>query len=371
MPSQTRGLIEGQIQSGNTLISLAKKDRSPATWPHFSHPNHSAVVASGLRSLYQLRKILIAHKPDIVHITGIWIPIHQLWALEVSRAKIPYVVSIHGNLSPLGTIVRFGGKKQYPFHAWRKKIWHQVADRYLLKYAAGAFVHSRYEAEILKGFGVKNISVVPAGIEPKSVESKNFGTRELHRPITFLHLGRLDIYHKGLDLICDALKKLSVLGQKKSFKVIFVGPTVGDSQKKLEEASASLGKGILEIRNAIWGNAKEDLWNEVDYFFNVYRFAGMALAPAEALARGIPLIASREGNFGDWLHDRKMGFTVPLDSHAICNQIMSILDISNREYQLISRNALSFSKLYTWERIAQETVSNYRKHLLAAQSTLT
>lgn len=363
VPYQTRCLIEGQIKAGGTLLSLALNGNSPEAYPGLLHPHHTCVVTSGMKSVFQLREILKAHKPDIVHITGLWIPIHQLWAIEVLRAKIPYVVSTHGNLSPLGRSVRFGGKTTTGFHIWRKNFWHWSADRHLLAHAVSTFVHSTYEAEIIDSLGVKNISIVPIGNNNEFEGSAKVRPRELHEPITFLHLGRLDLYHKGLDLICEALQQLSSLGHRKNLRVIFVGPTVGDSKRKLEEFAASLEEGTLEIRNAVWGEDKEILWNEVDYFFNLYRFAGMALSPSEALARGIPLVASREGNFGDWVNDRKMGFIAPLTSPEISNLILSILNISNYQYKQLSQNTLNFSHFYTWERVAQETLSIYKNDL--------
>ena len=360
VPYQTRRLAAAQAKLGEEIgvISLPGKDLD---FLRIISPDGSLEITTMLSRMWKIREFLQRWKPEIAHIAGLWIPVHQFCALEIFRAGIPYVITTHGHLSPLGTVVRFGGKKQNPFHIWRKNVWHWIADLPLLKHAADVLVHSRYEAEVLEGFGVKNISVLPIGIDSNSECGYNSRPRELHDPITFLHLGRLDIYHKGLDLICEALQKLSHLAPDKKFKVIFVGPTVGHSRKKLQEYARTLGKGILEIRDAIWGEDREKLWQEVDYFFNVYRFAGMALSPSEAVARGLPLVASREGNFGDWVEACKMGFVVPLDSSAISNMLLSILEISGREYQQLSQNALNFSQGYTWEKVAQDSLAVYRK----------
>ncbi|MCA9422987.1 MAG: glycosyltransferase [Nitrospira sp.] len=363
IPYQTRCLIEGQIKTGSLLVSFAQKGNSLETWPHLLHPNHSSVVTSGLNSLFQLREILRAHKPDIVHITGLWIPIHQLWAIEVSRAKVPYVVSTHGNLSPHGMEVRFGEKKQVFSRILAKKFWHRFFDLPLLQNAAGIQVHSPYEMDLVKSAGLQNIFIVPNGIQSEWVGSYDDQPRKLHNPITFLHLGRLDIYHKGLDLICQALKGLVQSGHSQQVKVILAGPGVKDSRDVLKRWAKQIGNGILEIRDGVWGKDKDNIWRETDYFLNLYRYAGMAIAPSEAVAKGIPLIASREGHFGDWAADSGFGIQVPLDGEKLLKTMAALLNLSESDYQDLSKNALRFAKTYTWDKVANDVVHAYQRLL--------
>jgi len=363
IPYQTRCLIEGQIKSECTLTSFAQKGKPPETWPHLSRTNHLPVISSGLNSLFQLRKVLETNKPDLVHITGLWIPIHQLWALEVSRAKIPYVVSTHGNLSPYGMNVRFGEKRQSVSRILAKKFWHRFLDIPLLKKAAGIHVHSKYELDLVQALGIRKVFIAPNGIQSEWVGTHDGKRRKLHNPITFLHLGRLDIYHKGLDLICDALQSLVKTSGNHQIKVIFAGPTVNNSRKVLERLATQVGHGILEIRDGVWENAKESIWQEVDFFLNLYRYAGMAIAPSEALAKGIPLISTRESNFGDWATQEGFGFQVPLSHEKLLEKILYILNLSNQQYQSLSEKALEFAKAYTWNRVALDVAQGYQRIL--------
>ncbi len=361
IPYQTRCLIEGQIKSECSLTSFAQKGRQPETWPALLHSNHSPVISSGMNELFQLRNLLKSSKPDLVHITGLWIPIHQLWALEVYRAKIPYVVSTHGNLSPHGMNIRFGEKKQILLQIWAKKFWHRFFDVPLLKNATGIHVHSQYEKDLVQSSGLPTVFIAPNGIQAEWVRTDHIDQRKLHKPLTFLHLGRLDIYHKGLDLICEALKGFARTDPCQMLKVILAGPTVKNSRHVLEQLAKQLGNGILDIRDGVWGKDKERIWEEADFFLNLYRYAGMAITPSEAIAHGIPLIATRESHFGDWVKDADFGFQVPLDSTKLYETMASLLHLPNTDYQRLSRNAINFAKAYSWDRVATDVIHAYRK----------
>ena len=361
IPYQTRSLVNALGKIGHDLTTISCNshlDKSPEILPHGIR---SIFLSSGLKGLKEFRAVLHKCKPDIVHITGMWIPIHQLWTLEISRADIPYVISTHGNLSPLGMNVRFGEKSQLLSRIWAKKLWHKIFDLPLLRHAQGIHVHSIYEQDLLKASGFQNVFVVPNGIESDWVGTHDGRPRIRHQPITFLHLGRLDIYHKGLDIICDALEKCKKKGINKKMKVIFVGPTVNDSSLVLKRLASKLGDGLLEVRDAVHGKEKEDLFDETDYFFNLYRFAGMAIAPSEALAKGIPLVATREGHFGDWVDESGFGYRVPLDGESLFRTINVILDSSIAHYQSLSEQALRFSRTYSWDKVAADLIHVYQQ----------
>lgn len=359
IPYQTRCLANAQARLGHHVITVSLNGaQQEIRAPHSPHLE-SVVLSQGIRGLTQLRHVIKTHKPDIAHLTGLWIPHQQLWKLEIVRAGIPYVVSTHGNLSPHGMNVRFGSKSQLRFRIWLKKLWHQRCNLPLLRYAAAVHVHSDYEKELVRAAGISNVFIAPNGIDPEWTNPHNGRERNLHKPMVFLHLGRLDIYHKGLDLVCEALKGLTRAGLNHRIKAIFAGPTVRNSREKLERVALQLGNGMLEIRDAVWGKDKVPLWDEADYFLNLYRYGGQAIAPSEAIARGIPLIASREGNFGDWVTRAGFGIAAPLDGQKLQQVMTQILLTPTSDYKHLSTQALRFAKFYSWDRSAAEVIQGY------------
>jgi len=363
IPYQTRCLVNSQARLGHHVITVSLDGKLQESVARLSPLVESVVLSRGLRGLTQLRRVIQMHKPDIAHLTGLWIPLQQMWALQIGRAGIPYVVSTHGNFSPHGMNVRFGSKGQSPHRIWLKRLWHKLCDLPLLRYAAAVHAHSDYEKELVMAAGLSNVFIAPNGIDPEWSDPHKGRRRRLHKPVVFLHLGRLDVYHKGLDLVCEALQGLVKLGLSQRIKVIFAGPTVRDSRKKLEGVAHQLGNGTLEIRDAVWGKDKAPLWDEADYFLNLYRYGGQAIAPSEAIARGIPLIASREGNFGDWAIRKGFGIAAPLDAQKLQQVLTQILLAPTSDYEPLSTQALKFAQLYSWDRTAAEVIHGYQRAL--------
>jgi glycosyltransferase involved in cell wall biosynthesis len=89
----------------------------------------------------------------------------------------------------------------------------------------------------------------------------------------------------------------------------------------------------------------------------------MALAPCQAAGQKIPLIASREGDIGDWTASANMGFVVPLQSRNLCEVFERILQISKSEYGKLSENAWKFALTYNWENVANRVVEGYQAAL--------
>lgn len=131
----------------------------------------------------------------------------------------------------------------------------------------------------------------------------------------------------------------------------------------LQKLANAFGSGLLEIRDAVWGEDKWSVWEEADYFLNLYRFAGIALAPCEAIGTGLPLLASREGNLGDWAAEAEMGWSVPLDSHKLYALFSRILNLSETDYLRLSGNAWKFAQDNSWNHVSRKMLNQYESTL--------
>jgi glycosyltransferase involved in cell wall biosynthesis len=121
----------------------------------------------------------------------------------------------------------------------------------------------------------------------------------------------------------------------------------------------------VEVRDPSWGREKDRLWEETDYFLGIFRYAGMARATAEALGHGIPVIASRESNWGDWVHRYDMGFCVEPEKRSVADLLHRIVTKESAGYTTRRTNAHSFAHSHSWQWVAGEMVSAY-ENLLAS-----
>lgn len=359
VPHQTRRLVEAQARLGHEILTLSLQSDGSTVPPGPVGTLSHVQVSNTLQGVRALRPALERFRPEVAHVTSLLIPAHQAWVGTLRRARVPYVVSPHGLLNPIGTNVRFGGKVALRHRIWLKKSFSRLVDLPLLRGAAGLHAQSAFERELLAGLGLENIVTVPLGVDDDWVDGNAAGTREQHTPTTFSYLGRIDLFHKGLDLVIAGFRELARRGLDKEARLIIAGSDVGDSRERALRAIREAELANAEIRGPAWGSDKQRLWEESDYFLGIFRFAGMARATAEALGHGIPVIASRESNWGDWVRRHDTGYCVELDERSVADLLCRIVVNERAGYAAKSRNAFSFAVSLSWDRVAAEMAAAY------------
>ena len=86
----------------------------------------------------------------------------------------------------------------------------------------------------------------------------------------------------------------------------------------------------------------------------------MAKLPREAVATGLPVIASRESNFGDWAEHVGFGIAVELSGDSIADAMRRFM-IEQDLVSRCSKSAIDFAGRNTWDSIASSLITNYRK----------
>jgi len=306
--------------------------------------------------------VLKSFRPDLAHVSAVLIPSHRVWIPVLRRANVPYVISPHGLLSPLGMSTRFNARAASRHRIRLKKAYFGFLDLPMLRAAAALHAQADYESELIAGFGLANTFTIPLGVDEEWVNS-GVDRRAPHDPTTFTYLGRLDIYHKGLDLILAGFRELARQGLHKKARLIIAGSDVGGSRGTIMRRLREAGLENVEVREPTWGGDKEVLWKETDYFLSVFRYAGMARATAEALGQGIPVVASREGNWGDWVRRHDMGFCVEADERSVADLLCRIVTDESTRYVARAKNALSFACSHSWQWVAAEMTTAYERLL--------
>ena len=110
--------------------------------------------------------------------------------------------------------------------------------------------------------------------------------------------------------------------------------------------------------------------NDSERLFDLYRRARVFVLPSfseslplvllEAMASGLPVIASRVGGIPD-LVDPSEGFLLPPgDISGFSSSLLYLLE-NDAARDDMSKNARRKAEMYSWERVAQRTVSVYEK----------
>jgi glycosyltransferase involved in cell wall biosynthesis len=132
----------------------------------------------------EVNKILKAHEPDIVHIHGIWRPIHFFFMLHCTFLNIPILVQPHGML--LKEALKSKSFLSYAIKLFTLFIFY----RFFLTKSSFIAVTDEEKKSINKYFPNASISIVKNPLAIQKIISKNINKR-------FVYFGRFN-KHKNL-----------------------------------------------------------------------------------------------------------------------------------------------------------------------------
>jgi len=165
-----------------------------------------------------------------------------------------------------------------------------------------------------------------------------------------------------------AKSELEEKGQKLVW-LIGGGETLFDYRDYRDEFFSEVGNLGLELDNDIFvlGNVPEDkmtsLYNSADVFAFPSIKEGWGLVVLEAMAAGVPVIASGIEPMTEYLADEENSLLIsPMDHEALAQKIIMIFDNSELRSKLIE-NGRSTAKMYSWGNAARKHLDFYNEIL--------
>lgn len=265
------------------------------------------------------------------------------WQLE--KYNIPYIVIPHGELA-----VEAQQKKHL-----KKCIANLLFFNHFTKNAIAIQCLSKREYD--NTFFGKNKIIVKNGVNtPKIYKNKQF-----NQPIKFCYIGRLDAYHKGLDLMISAVKELHDFFKNKVNLSIY-GPDIlgrGDYLRRLI-TEADVGD-VVTLNREISGNEKEELLLSADVFIQTSRFEGMPLGVLEAMSYGIPCIVTEGTTLSKVIKEYNAGWDAGQTVDTIKEAVMLCLEQRNKWFEM-GKNGRNLVKAeYSWETIMANAIIQYEE----------
>jgi glycosyltransferase involved in cell wall biosynthesis len=250
--------------------------------------------------LFQARGIHRALVPDL--------------RLALSTLDARAVVHLHGGLVPdfyrVARILRKCGQRYLitphgAFNAealrkrgWAKRLYLATFERSLVD---GALVihcggPSEYDNTARLFPGARRI-VVPNGIALAEVEFRDRPVEVRARPL-FGYCGRMDMRHKGLDLLIDGFLRYRRGRGEGELWMIGNGPDLQELKRRVEEAGETESVVFWGERH---GEEKLSLLFRLDVFFHPSRFEGFPMSVLEAAALGKCLVVSDRTNIEEYV----------------------------------------------------------------------
>ena len=171
------------------------------------------------------------------------------------------------------------------------------------------------------------------------------------RPAAFLlYFGRLDVFHKGLDTLLEAIAILAKARPRLEIRIAGRGKDAERlaalaAQLRIEQNVTLLGAVSDADRNALFSEAAVQLMPS--------RFEGFGLAAAEAMAAGVPLVASSAGSLPEVVDAPRGGVLVPPgDATALAEAVAKLLDDPVARERL-SATARESARRFSWQAVAE------------------
>ncbi len=280
---------------------------------------------------------------DLVHVHGLWRQ-HSLSACSAARRRgKPYIVSSHGMLEP------------WALHnkRWKKLIYGAFLERRNLGRAACLRALTRREALDCRNYGVRApIAVVPNGVEfppPSSPAPLLAAYPELRGRRLVLFLGRVH-YKKGLDVLCRAW---AATRRSPLDHLVIAGPDFEGTRARLAAGPAITFTGLLgpELRWSALAAA---------HVFVLPSYSeGFSMAVLEALAAGVPVIASEACNLPE-IAERACGWVVQPNVRSVSAALAEALDATPAECALLGINGRALvAQRFSWPTVAAQMASVY------------
>lgn len=343
-------------QSGSNSCSTATRrtrsqDRLNAP-PAHKWPGRS--IVRHVRQLRLLRAAIRRTRASIVHI-------HTCSGFSFYRSALDMLVS-----ERLGcrTILHIHGARFDEFHAGEQS-WRRSLIAWSLSRADCVIALSQGWREKLQGMAPNaRLVVIENAVDLPRVAPNSCGGRQapVDEACRFLLLARMDEW-KGVDDLLCACARLHAAGD--AIELTLAGPpgTAGDTDGLGKKIAARNLESVVRYVGPVHGARKYDLLARADVYVQPSHHEGMPIALLEALACGLPVVATRVGAVPEVIDDRRHGLLVPPRRPDALAQAMRELANDVRLRRAMSHAARALA-------VERFSISRFRKDLILAYDGL-
>ena len=317
----------GVVTHVENLIDKSASDFVIISYPPVRIPllRAAGYVLAGLLKGVRLRF-------DVIH-AHYAVPQGLLGVLLKKIKKRPLVVTLHGSdVTVLG----------------RNPLTRPLVA-YVLKEADRVITVSDYlrkEALRIGGSGEK-VRVIHGGVSPGKRPRKEAGDKN-----TVLFIGAL-VKQKGADVLVEAFKRVM---EKHKAELLIVGD--GPERESLERLCRGLG---VAAEFSGYVEDTEEVLRKSSVLVLPSREEGFGLVLLEAMAAGVPVVATRVGGIPEIIADGENGLLVDReDPEALAEAISRILADPELRRRLVAKGFETLTR-FSWEKMADEVDDVYRE----------
>ncbi len=319
----------------------------------------SVMAAFSIRAYERLRELLASHRFDIVHD----VQVLGYGSLLIKAMGLPVVANIHHPLAidRRNSIMQARTVREkvrrivfYPF------FMQELVARRLDRIITGSGNSARSVAEAFR-LAEQRLAVIHDGVDTKTFRPS---ARVRKEPNSILWVGNSEDRNKGARYLLEALH---LLKDDTDFRLTFIDRP----RQELELAPRLVEEWGLGDRVTFVGRVPlKELarrYQRSELVVSPSLYEGFGLPAAEAMACGVPVVATTAGAFPEVVEDGVTGRLVaPGDAHALADAIRELMadPVLRRTTGEAGRSRVE--EQFTWRQTALKTLALYEEVLCAS-----
>lgn len=257
---------------------------------------------------------------DAIYTIGLWTFPSTCASWIASRTNTPFVASTHGTLMPWA----------YKRHGWVKKLFMNLVERQRLEAAEAVICSTSTEEKNVKllGLNIRTVTipnvVYPINVEPSVSRNRFRAKYKLNNATVMIFSGRL-VTNKGVHLTIAAFRNIAE--RYPDTHLLLVGPSEDDSVQLIRQQVQKMNlQDKVHFLGLLSGN---DYWDAIvgsDLFILNSFSENFGMAPAEALALGVPVLLSDQVGIAEYVQQYNAGIVAPLSVPEIAKSMALMLE---------------------------------------------
>lgn len=298
-----------------------------------------------------VRDVIARFRPDVVHSATEFV-IGRLGQSEARRAGITVTTSYHTDFA------KYTESYGVPFLRGSVQRW----IRRFHANAARIYTPSAPAREDLVALGLTDVEVWGRGVDDAMFHpsKRSLALRRslsLGNAFTFLHVGRL-APEKGIDVLLDAFAQVERRLGADAVKLVVAG--AGPSLDGLKKRAPS---NVTFLGNLDRQRELPALYASADAFLFASITETLGLVVLEAMAAGLPVIATPAGGVADNLRDGENGLAFAAMDATACASAMMRLVADRELQQQLREGARATAERRTWNHELDRLDASYREVL--------
>lgn len=331
-----KALSEAQIGLGHDVLTLTARHKQ-----------------DGLDSFIEVHKssdfinLIDKFHPDIFVFHSLYIWIYIKFYKILKKRGIPYLLQLHGALS----------EENYKKSHLKKVIANALFYKKFIKSAQRIIYlnQGEFDKSLVKRINPNSVIIPNGCYTPDLCPSIR---RIESEKIEFLYLGRIDIYHKALDVLVSAIEKILDSNYADKIHFTFYGIGKEEHLSRFKEMLKPISD-IATFNGPAYGKVKENAYYNADYFILTSRSEGMPMAVLEALSYGRPCFVTPATNMAGIVRKYKCGYVSELDADLLASDIIKASEYYVNNKETLFKNSLRAANDYHWDQIAEQTINLY------------